>query len=76
MKIYTDQPQCELFNAPYFGGEGEMLVCSADALLRSKGGDGYDKVHREYLEPLGSKTLILQRTEDCGPGWWEVIKTL
>lgn len=73
MKIYTDHDQCGLFGVQYHG-EGELLVCSADALLRSKGGDGYDKAHREYLEPLGSQTLILQRTEKCGPGWWEVIK--
>ena len=75
MMIYTDVDQCGLFGAKYFG-LNEMLVCSADALLSSKGGDGYDKTHREYLEPLGSKTLVLQRTEQCGPGWWEVIKTL
>ena len=75
MLIYTDEQQCGLFGAKYFG-LNEMLVCSADALLRSKGGDGYDKEHREYLEPLGSQTLVLQRTEQCGPGWWEVIKTL
>lgn len=75
MKIYTDVEQCGLFGAQYFG-EGEMLICSADALLRSKGGDGYDKTHREYLESLGSKTLVMERTSNCGPGWWEVIKTL
>ena len=75
MLIYTDQDQCGLFGADYFG-QGEMLVCSADALLNSKGGDGYDKQHREFLEPLGSITLVLQRTSECGPGWWKVIKTL
>ena len=75
MQIYTDEQQCGLFGAQYFG-EGEMLICSADALLRSKGGDGYDKTHREYLEPLVSKTLVMERTPNCGPGWWEVVKTL
>jgi hypothetical protein len=75
MKVYTDAEQCGLFGAKYFE-EGEILVCSADALLRSKGGDGYDKTHRDYLEPLGSKTLVLERTKGCASGWWEVIKTL
>lgn len=75
MLIYTDKQQCDLFGAKYFG-VNERLICSADALLRSKGGDGYDKEHRQYLGSLGSQTLVLQRTEQCGPGWWEVIKTL
>ena len=75
MLIYTDVDQCGLFGAQYFG-KGEVLVCSADALLKSKGGDGYDKEHREYLEPLGGITLVLERTAKCGPGWWEVLKTL
>lgn len=75
MQVYTDVEQCGLFGAHYFG-VGEILVCSADALLNSKGGDGYDKEHKEFLEPFGSKTLVLQRTDKCGPGWWELIKTL
>ena len=37
--VYTDVDQCGLFGAKYFG-LNEMLVCSADALLRSK--DGMD----------------------------------
>jgi len=75
MLIYTDVDQCGLFGAKYFG-LNEMLVCSADALLRSNVFVEYYKEHRDFLEPLGSQTLILQRTEKCAPGWWEVIKTL
>lgn len=75
MLIYTDTDQCGLFGAQYFG-LNEMLVCSAEALLKSKGRNEYDKTHREYLQSQGSKTLVLQRTEQCGPAWWEVIKTL
>lgn len=75
MRVYTDTHQCALFGAQYFG-ENEVLICSADALLNSKGGDGYDTEHREYLKSLGSKTLVMERTGDCPPGWWEVVKTL
>tara|TARA_Y100001970_G_scaffold158502_1_gene193827 strand:- start:452 stop:676 length:225 start_codon:yes stop_codon:yes gene_type:complete len=74
MQIYTDVEQCGLFGAQYFG-IGEILVCSADALLKSKVG-GYDQEHTNYLKPLGSQTLVLERTENCGPGWWEHTKTL
>ena len=74
MLIYTDPEQCNLFGAKY-SEPGEVLVCSAEALLKSKKGDSvYDRVHRDYLKSLGSKTIVLERTKDCGPGWWEVSK--
>ena len=75
MKVYTDHAQCGLFGAQYFG-LNEVLVTSTEALLKSKGGDGYDKAHKELLEPFKGKTLVLQRTEGCGPGWWEIVKAL
>ncbi len=75
MKIYTTEKQCALFNANYHT-VGEMLICSADALLRTKDGDGYDQEHRDYLEPIRNKTLVMERTSKCGAGWWEVIKTI
>lgn len=75
MRIYTDEQQCGLFGAQYFG-VNEVLVCSADALLQSKSGDGYDTEHTNYLKAQGTKTLVMERTEDCGPGWWEVMKIL
>ena len=74
MKIYTNVGQCGLFGAKYFG-INEVLVCSADALLRSRN-DEYEPKQKEYLETQGEKTLVLERTTNCGPGWWEVIKTL
>jgi hypothetical protein len=74
MKIYLDVEQCGLFGVHYFP-QGEVLVASAEAILRSRGFE-YDKIHKDYLEPLSSQTLILEQTESCDPGWWEVIKTL
>ncbi len=73
MMIYTTQEQCELFHSKYHG-VGEMLICSADALLRTRNDGGYDKKHTDYLEPIRMKTLVMERTEDCGPGWWVVVK--
>ena len=70
--IYTDRDQCQQFDAPYFG-EGELVI-AADTLLRSKGGDGYDSEHTEYLSRFGGKTLVLTRkgSDTIGPGWWRV----
>lgn len=75
MLIYTDKDQCELFSVLYYQ-PNEVLICSAEALLRSKKGDGYDEKHRKYLESFNTKTLVLERTEKCKPGEWEIIKTL
>jgi hypothetical protein len=74
MKIYTDVEQCGLFGAKYFG-VNEVLVCTASALLRSKNGD-YEPNQKEYLETQGEKTLVLERTTECDPGWWEIIKVI
>jgi hypothetical protein len=51
---------------------GPVLAVAADALLRSKGGDGYDEAHRAILEPLGGSTLTLARFQGQGPGWFTV----
>ena len=70
--IYTDQEQCERFGTPYFGS-GELVI-AADTLLQSKGGDGYDSEHTEFLSQFGGDTLVLSRKDDdrIGPGWWRV----
>lgn len=70
--IYTDQEQCNRFNAPYFDS-GELVI-AADTLLQSKGGDGYDSEHAEFLSQFGGDTLVLTRKGDdrIGPGWWRV----
>lgn len=70
--IYTDQEQCERFDAPYFDS-GELVI-AADTLLCSKGGDGYDTPHVEFLSQFGGQTLVLSRKDGdrIGPGWWRV----
>ena len=69
-KVYTDREQCEQFKVPYFG-EAELTV-RADRLLRSKGGDGYDREHQKFLGSFGSKVICLVKIPSLGPGWWTV----
>ena len=69
-QVYTDREQCNLFEVPYFG-EAELTV-RADRLLRSKGGDGYDKHHQGYLRNFRTQTITLVRVKGMGPGWWTV----
>ena len=70
--IYTDREQCQRFDIPYFDS-GELVI-AADTLLQSKGGDGYDSEHTEFLSQFGGDTLVLSRKDDdrIGPGWWRV----
>lgn len=65
-RIYTDQSQCADFGVSYWD-KGAILTIAANTLLSSK---DYDAFHRDLLTPLGSASVTLTRTEDCGPGWW------
>ena len=66
--VYLDKYQSEKFDAPYFAGG--RLVIAADALLKSKGGCGYDAEHTALLSKFAGKTLILNRNEEDAPGSW------
>lgn len=72
--IYLDQKQCAWFEVPYFGDASTLIA--ADAILRSRGVEGYDQYHKDILVPLGGRTLRLVRKEDgdeyTGPGWFEI----
>jgi len=68
--VYIDQNQSERFNAPYF--DGGRLVVAADALLKSKGGCGYDAEHTALLTGYGQATLVLTRAEQDRPGSWTI----
>ena len=70
MKIYTDREQCKDFRVSY-SARGAHLVVSANVLLSTK---DYDKEHRDYLEPLGSASVVLVRLADDDPGWWTVLE--
>ena len=72
IQVYTDHDQCETFRVSYFDTDAELVV-SAEALLRTK---EYDQPHKDFLEPFGSATLVLTRTEDLGPGWWKVTRAI
>lgn len=75
-QVYTDQEQCDLFEAPYFTQECDghpKLVVAASRLLSTK---DYDTTHREFLNQFGSRTLVMQRTVDQGPGWWRVTEVI
>lgn len=65
--IYLDRAQCSHFGFLYEGGD--KVFVAADTLLKSKGGDGYDKEIVVWMKPLGGKTLILEPT---GCGWYNV----
>lgn len=73
-ELYLDQSQCNKFNAPYF--DAGDLVIAADALRKSKGGDGYDAKMSAYLKEADEDTLVLVRAEEDGPGWFKVTRVI
>jgi len=70
-KIYLDQHQCEKFDVEYF--KSCELTVRADILLGSKL-QGYDRSHRDILEPLGGQFIHLAHTDrEDSPGWFKVV---
>lgn len=70
MQIYIDREQCEKFQAKYFAED--TITVSAEALLNSKGGDGYDQEHRDVLEPFGAQQISASREQGDPPGWYNI----
>ena len=81
--IYLDMNQCGDFNIEYFKDDSCSLP--ADVILRSK---DYDKTHKEFLYPLGSRILHLERIGHKGqkavdgkpfpwdsPGWYRITNS-
>ena len=71
--IYLDQKQCKHFDVPYFGDATDVIA--AEAILKSKGGDGYDQFHKDILVPLSKRGCILRITRKgalMGPGWFTI----
>ena len=81
--IYLDQDQCDDFNIEYY--EDDSCSLPANVIRRSK---DYDKVHSEFLSPLGNRVLHLERVGWKGqdavegkpskwdsPGWYRVTNT-
>jgi len=68
--VYLDRDQCESFGAEYFSKCNFYI--SADVLLGSKNGDGYDKNHQEILKPLGIDYVYLTRENGAKPGWFKI----
>jgi hypothetical protein len=68
-QIYFDRDQCEEFNISY--RDGGSLSLRADVILASKY-QGYDRFHRETLEPLGSQFVRISRRPHDNPGWYTI----
>mgnify|MGYP001250555200 CR=1 FL=1 len=71
-QVYTDQSQCERFDVPYFERDAKLVI-AASRLLVTK---DYDKAHRKFLAQFGSRTIVMERTADQGPGWWRVTEVI
>jgi len=68
--VYLDKRQCEEFEVEYF--KSCKFNIPANTLLGSKR-QGYDKRHRDILEPLGCLTLHLEHTDrEDWPGWFKI----
>lgn len=70
-RIYLDRDQCEFLGASYTS-RVEDLVCSAEAILRSKA-QGYDSYHVDLLTPMGGATIVAKPT---GHGWFEITRVV
>ena len=76
-KIYLDHDQCDEFLIEYFDTCNACLPASS--ILKSKR-NGYDKFHRDFLEPLGDSMVYLSRDGKSipgneswdAPGWYRV----
>jgi len=71
-QVYTDMDQCDSFQVSYYD-EVATLVVSAEALLRTK---EYDQPHKDFLEPFGSATLVMERNGNLSPGWWRITRAI
>tara|TARA_B100000287_G_scaffold365174_1_gene359791 strand:- start:723 stop:968 length:246 start_codon:yes stop_codon:yes gene_type:complete len=74
-EVYTDMSQCTRFEAPYYERDAKLVI-AASTLLASRGVGGYDRQHTEFLEQFGSRTIVMERTADQGPGWWRVTEVI
>lgn len=70
-RIYLDRDQCKHFDVSYTSKD-EEFVCSAEAILKSKG-QGYDKFHNDLLKPLRGDTIVATPT---GHGWFEITRVI
>jgi len=69
-QIYLDREQCHDFGISYYEEGGISLP--ADVILRSKTSGRYDKIHQNFLRPLGQGVIYLSKTAKGAPGWYTV----
>mgnify|MGYP001250351941 CR=1 FL=1 len=69
-EVYLDRDQCRGFGVEYFSKSNFYLT--ADVLLNSKDGDGYDTTHHNLLQPLGIDYIVLSRQHGEKPGWFKI----
>jgi|GEM_PF-5731300 len=71
--VYLDRRQAQFFEPngwhDFYYGDTAEWVGTAAALLRSA---DYDQPHRDILEPLGDRHLVLRRVAGQNPGWFTI----
>ena len=68
--VYLDRHQCDKFEVKYF--DSCTFSVRASELLDSKL-SGYDKQHRDLLEPFGNTFITLEHTDRVdSPGWFKI----
>lgn len=73
--IYINRDQAFEFDNGqdlYFGPIGTWFSVRADVLLRSRDARGYDEQHTKILKFYGMESILLVRTQSCGPGWYQI----
>ena len=68
-EIYLNDRQCDFLSVDY-AGTTEDLICSAEALLRTK---DYDARHMAILLDIGPRTI---RAKPKGYGWFTITEVL
>ena len=70
-QIYVDTNQCDELGLSYWD-PSEPIWMAANLILGSKR-QGYDKHHRDILEPLGAAPILIFRDENSAPGWYNIV---
>lgn len=71
--VYLNRDQCHHFDLDYNGMA--QLHVSAATLLASNS-QGYDAKHTTFLKNHSDNTLVLKRTSEAAPGWFDVANIL
>lgn len=70
-QIYIDVDQCQELSLSYWEPVEPIWVI-ASRILDSKR-QGYDKHHKEILEPIGDGPVLICRDKLSAPGWYDIV---